>query len=112
MDAWDNRIRGTVSRARGDLLPKQKVALFVAAGDGSRFKRLFRETWKRIPLGARRALCRLWRNIPPGWTFAHRVEVVLDDPRNVNATKHPDGWAYGRCHRDPQPIHGRQGLAR
>ncbi|MBI5445631.1 MAG: hypothetical protein HY900_31000, partial [Deltaproteobacteria bacterium] len=105
--AGHNRIRGTVIRARGDLLPKQRVALFVAAGDGSRFKRLFRETWKRIPLGSRRALCKLWRNIPPEWSLAHRVEVVLDAPCNVNATRHPDGWAYARCHRDLPSIHGR-----
>ena len=48
------------------LLPRHRVYLFAPVpsteDEGKRFARLFIETWKRIPLGPRRAILRHWRN--------------------------------------------------
>lgn len=53
---------GTILR----LLPRHKVYLLVAAGDGFRFAKNFRETWRRIPLWGRRRILRHWRAEHPG----------------------------------------------
>jgi len=37
------------------------VYLFCVAGDGRRFARLFRQTWQKLPLSARRRLLKHWR---------------------------------------------------
>jgi hypothetical protein len=46
------------------ILPRQRVYLWVYAGDGDKFARLFAETWRRMPLWARRRILRHWRNDP------------------------------------------------
>jgi hypothetical protein len=44
------------------LLPRHKVRLlYTVPADGQRFARLFREVWKRMPLGARRAILKHWK---------------------------------------------------
>ena len=43
------------------LLPRHGIRLLVVHGDGERFARRFRETWKRLPLAVRRRLLKHWR---------------------------------------------------
>ena len=43
------------------LLPRHKINLFCVDGDGDRFAALFRQTWRKLPLSAPRALLRHWR---------------------------------------------------
>src|SRR5436305_1373831 len=54
-----------------ELIPIQRSAglYLVRHGDGDdqRFARLFRETWRRIPLGARRQMVSFWRDLLPGY---------------------------------------------
>jgi hypothetical protein len=43
------------------ILPRHGVYLFCVAGDGRRFARLFGQTWRKLPLWARRRLLKHWR---------------------------------------------------
>jgi hypothetical protein len=57
-----NEIRPAIRRGRClPLLPRHRVYLRVDAGDGPAFARLFRATWDRLPLGARRRILGYWR---------------------------------------------------
>src|SRR5262249_23509929 len=47
------------------LLPRHDVYLWVYDGDGRRFALAFQETWKRLPLGARRRLLSYWASARP-----------------------------------------------
>ena len=51
-----------IDRYHHRLAPRQPVYLFAPHGDGVRFARLWGETWRRLPLGVRRALLRHWRS--------------------------------------------------
>jgi hypothetical protein len=57
------------------ILPK--AGLFLESGwegDGRRFARLFAQTWRRLPLGVRRALRRHWRAQDDApWIVYHRA---------------------------------------
>jgi hypothetical protein len=44
------------------LLARHGIDLTAIDGDGRRFSRVYRETWKRTPLGARRQLLGHWRS--------------------------------------------------
>jgi hypothetical protein len=44
------------------LLPRHKVELCAFQGDGQRFADLFVQTWKRLPLWARRRILGFWRD--------------------------------------------------
>ena len=45
------------------LLPRHKIRLFCVDGDGERFAGLFRQTWRKLSLTARRALLKHWRGL-------------------------------------------------
>jgi hypothetical protein len=55
------------------LLPGHDVFLRVVVGDGHRFARVFRKTWKRLPLRVRRFLLSYWAEPGP--------ERALESPR-------------------------------
>jgi hypothetical protein len=52
------------------LLPGHKVAVHCIDDDGRHFVRLFRATWKRLPLTVRRGILRYWRQMGPRWGWA------------------------------------------
>jgi hypothetical protein len=68
--------RGVVVR----LLPRHPVYLFTFEGGGARFAELFRGTWARLPLGARRHILRYWRSENPytPWDGTVKVELATD----------------------------------
>jgi hypothetical protein len=43
------------------LVPRHPLYLFAPNGGGDRLARLFHETWRRVPLGPRRAMLGYWR---------------------------------------------------
>ena len=50
------------------LLPRHHIYLTVHGGDGPRFARLFQETWKRVPCGARQHMPGLLEERSYLWT--------------------------------------------
>jgi hypothetical protein len=46
------------------LLPRHQIYLWVHEGDGQRFAAMFRQTWGRVPLWARRRMLQYWKHIP------------------------------------------------
>jgi hypothetical protein len=61
------------------LHPRKPIFLFSPDRDGSRFARLFRETWQRLPLWSRRSILKYWREgSPPDFTLKPNIEL-LDD---------------------------------
>ena len=63
------RARGTT---RHPLIPSQGIALLANGCDGHAFARLFRDSWRRIPLAARRQICSYWRKCGEVWP---RIEL-------------------------------------
>jgi hypothetical protein len=76
------------------LLPRHDVYLWVYDGDGRRFALAFQETWKRLPLGARRRLLSYWASARPAsgilvspsieladYQFGHRRDLAMVDHR-------------------------------
>jgi hypothetical protein len=60
------------------LLPGHDVFLWVVVGDGHRFARVFRETWSRLPLYARRRLLSYWGGPDPERPIVSpRIELNL-----------------------------------
>jgi hypothetical protein len=43
------------------ILPRHGTYLFCLAGDGERFAKLFRQTWRKLPLSDRRKILKYWR---------------------------------------------------
>src|SRR4051812_30768177 len=54
--------RGLKSGQFRRLLPRHHIYLFAPKGGGERFARLFVETWRRLPLYARRRILKHWKN--------------------------------------------------
>ncbi len=44
------------------ILPRTGLWLFPTDGDGERFARIFAQTWRRLPLRARRRILKYWRD--------------------------------------------------
>ena len=68
------------------LLPRHGVKLHAPDGGGARFAQLFRETWRRLPLYARRRILALWREPvddrgqgirPPADSVERRLEIEV-----------------------------------
>lgn len=79
------------------LLPRHGVNLFAPNGGGERFARLFRETWRRLPLFVRRRLLKHWRcGLFPGHDFSPFVVLASDWPGRVRDAM---GAAGDRGHR-------------
>src|SRR5262249_61075 len=86
LDYCRSQIKNSLSTGR--LLAvnaRQRVYLWPYHGDGSRFVKLFRDTWRRLPLWARRRMLRLWHNTKDAEL---NLEFVLS-PRIVLL----DGWS-------------------
>jgi hypothetical protein len=57
------------------LLQRRCIYLTDDGGDSPRFARLFQETWKRIPLGARRRMLAYWRT---GRNYGHILSPTVE----------------------------------
>jgi hypothetical protein len=66
------------------LLPRHRVYLEVSAGDGPRFAKLFRTTWKRLPLWSRRLLLKYWTWGVPCFGVLFRPRIELTDSPILN----------------------------
>jgi hypothetical protein len=66
------------SGATTKLWPRPPLYLFAPYGGAERFTRVFRETWRKLPSWARRAMLRHWR-VGPAYSFnilTPRVELL------------------------------------
>lgn len=61
------------------LLPRHRVYVWPFDGDGPRFAGLFRETWRRLPLWARRRVLSHWRTPCPLLFFPGPLIELLPD---------------------------------
>jgi len=83
---------------RGDhhpLAPRHAVYLRAYASGGARFAHLFRETWDRLPLNARRAILKLWKSNDvrsTGVLLSPDIEYASDW-----SGKEPGDVGYVRC---------------
>jgi hypothetical protein len=87
----------TISQGKVPLLPRQGIYLTVRRGDGSRFASLFRTTWDRLPLAARRTLLLHWRLCIQSYPDAPRIQLVSripGAPRTVLAAASDEGCLY------------------
>ena len=64
------------------LLPRHGIYLTVLDGDGPRFARMFRATWKRLPLKVRRRLLGHWRyhGLSIGELVSSTIELRISWP--------------------------------
>jgi hypothetical protein len=68
------------------LLPRHDIRLMAWQGDGERFARQFIETWKLIPLAARRRMLALWKSFQANLPFCPFLELLDDwSTREVKA---------------------------
>lgn len=102
-DSGTNVIKRTIFEAQGQrpcfipLLPRHGLNVLAPRGEGERFARLFRETWSRIPLGARRSILRHWRE-----PFIPSVDLVPDWSGREGAT----GYRAGKPVRRGRGLRG------
>src|SRR4051794_13519671 len=76
------------------LLPRHGVFLFAPNRGGERFARLFRETWGRLPLYARRRILKHWRSDPvPLPLFKPEIGLLKDWSGRETGRGLSGGWA-------------------